>query len=135
MPSFVASGSIHGLRSPLHRVRSPEVRYCTQDSGSWRAENGSWHLPGGGQDSLASPRSQCHEGSTFVDAGEVEDCGAPDDEGVKLVTEVMPVRLRRGRTIRLGSDLERGVWMWLIVIGAIVLIAVSYTHLTLPTKR
>ena len=31
--------------------------------------------------------------------------------------------VRRKPAFRLGSDLDRGVWMWLMVIGAIALIA------------
>jgi len=139
--SIVTFGPTDDLRSPLRWGQASDgsdVSDRTQDSGSWRAEDGTRHLPGGEQDPLASTLSQGHEDSTFVDATEDEGCAGPDDEGVKPVTVVTPVRRQRALTIRLGSDLDRGVWMWLVIIGGIVLIvlmiiAVSQVRSS-PTK-
>jgi len=92
------------------------------------------------QEPRVSPRYLDPEGPAPMDAAQDDGCDDPDNDGVKPAEEFTPVGLRRMRTIRLGSELERGVWMWLIVIGAIVLmvlmaIAVSQVRSNLPKGR
>jgi len=103
-------------------------------------ENGTWYPPSGVPEPLVSPPVLDPEGSVPMHAAEDDGCVHPDGGDAKPPEEVTPVRLRRVRNIRLGSELERGVWMWLIIIGAIVLIvlmiiAVSQVRSNLPKGR
>jgi len=98
------------------------VSDCARGFGWWQAANGKWYPPGYRPDPASEPPvpnpSSTPPVETPAQAGE----GGSDEAHPEPVPESPWPPVRRRPAFRLGSDLDRGVWIWLMVIGAIVLI-------------
>jgi len=99
------------------------VSDCARGFGWWQAANGKWYPPGYRPDPAAEPPAPDPAPTTSFGAPPVVPEGGSIEEHPEPVSSAPWPPVRRKSAVRLGSDLDRGVWMWLLVIGAIALIA------------
>src|SRR5665213_633522 len=72
-------------------------------------------------------RDTCQDHASTTPDGPAggESKGGSTHEHLEPATQAPLPPVRRKRAIRLGSELDRGVWMWLMVIGAVALIVLT----------
>jgi len=99
------------------------VSDCARGFGWWQAANGKWYPPGYRPDPAAEPPVPDPAPTTTFGAPPVVPEGGSIEKDPEPVPSAPWPPVRRKPAFRLGSDLDRGVWMWLLVIGAIALIA------------
>lgn len=96
---------------------------CARGFGWWQAADGKWYPPGYRPDPASEPPNPDRSTIPPLEAApEAGHAGATDGHAEPVPESPWPP-VRRKPAFRLGSDLDRGVWMWLMVIGALALIA------------
>jgi len=101
-----------------------------QGTGWWLASDGRWYAPGHGPDAAMRSSVEASDEPSPDKGPEVEEGDDHLGETPEPADETQPAPPRRSYLPTLGSVLDRGAWVWLWVIGAILLIVLIIVALS-----
>jgi len=106
--------------------------------GWWLASDGKWYAPGRGPEAAVRPSEEVPDAAPLGNDAEGQDGLGSDHQGPADSEVVTPAPPHRGRLPIVGMVLDQGAWMWLWVIGAIVLIVlivIAVSQVSPGTKK